>query len=264
MNKLGVLAAVMVLTGAVCLAKDSTITLQWPNDKPSLTFAFGKFQQIAAFTGQNTFVCDVVVENLTDTLVARPSFVVYANDKNNLRIGQGLLNVSDLSPRQRVKARFQLNSAGTPAGLSLAINSRTIPLKVISVPPGAKLKVDGQDVGTTPVMVRLTVGSHNLDLNKEGYAPGTTPLEVTPDELPGGSITVELGGLSRDTIELRNGSILLGEVLSMSLTSVAINVDGKDQTLERNQVKKLILVERQVTQLPVVIQPAPVLSQPKQ
>lgn len=63
----------------------------------------------------------------------------------------------------------------------------------------------GQDAGTTPVRVRFAVGMHALDLTKEGYAPGSTPMEVTPEELPGGSITVELGGLSRDTVELRDG-----------------------------------------------------------
>jgi hypothetical protein len=135
---------------------------------------------------------------------------------------------------------------------------------VLSVPPGAKLKVDGQEVGMTPVMVRLTIGNHNLDLTKEGYAPGGTPLEVTPDELPGGSITIELGGLSRDTVELRDGTVLLGDVLSMSLTSVVVSVDGKEQALERNQVKKMMLVERQVTQQPIVIQPTPAQSRPKQ
>jgi hypothetical protein len=102
-----------------------------------------------------------------------------------------------------------------------------------------------------------------LTSQKKGYAPGSTPLEVTPDELPGGSITVELGGLSRDTVELRDGTVLLGDVLSMSLTSVVVSVDGKEQTLERNQVKKMMLVERQITQQPVVIQPATTQSQPK-
>jgi hypothetical protein len=102
---------------------------------------------------------------------------------------------------------------GVPASLALSAKkdmlispgAKTIPLKVVSVPPGARLKVDGQDAGTTPVRVRFAVGMHALDLTKEGYAPGSTPMEVTPEELPGGSITVELGGLSRDTVELRDG-----------------------------------------------------------
>jgi ribosome maturation factor RimP len=70
--------------------------------------------------------------------------------------------------------------------------------------------------------------------------------------------------LSRDTVELRDGTVFLGDVLSMSLTSVVVSVDGKEQTLDRNQVKKMRLVERQVTQQPAVIQPAPAQPQPKQ
>jgi hypothetical protein len=117
--------------------------------------------------------------------------------------------------------------------------------------------VDGQDNGTTPVMVRLTVGTHQLELTKEGYAPGDTPLDITPDELPGGSITVELGGISRDSVELRDGTMLLGDVLSMSMTEVVVRADGKDQSYPRNQVKKIILVERVVEQRPAITQPAP-------
>ncbi len=249
--------------------KDAPVTLQWPEDKPAIKFTFGKFQQIGGLAGQNTYVCDVVVENLTDKVVPRASFTVYGNDKNNVRIGDGFLVVSDLNPQQRAKVRLQFNSVGVPARLMISAKKdmlappgvKIIPLRVISVPPGAKLEVDGQDAGVTPVMVKLTVGSHTLDLAKEGYAPGNTPLEVTPDELPGGSITVELGGLSRDTVELRDGTVLLGDVLSMSLTAVVVSVNGKEQTLDRNQVKKMMLVERQVTQQPVIIQPAPAQPQ---
>lgn len=133
---------------------------------------------------------------------------------------------------------------------------KTIPLRVVSVPPGARLKVDGQEAGTTPVMVRLTVGTHQLDLTKKGYAPGGTPLDVTPDELPGGSITVELGGLSRDTVELRDGSVVLGDVISVSMTQVVVRVDGKEQSYDRNQVKKIMMVEREVMQQAPVVQPA--------
>lgn len=150
---------------------------------------------------------------------------------------------------------------GAPASLNLSarkdmLNSpgeKTIPLRILSVPPGAALKVDGKDSGITPVIIRVTVGSHQLDLVKEGYAPGSTPLDVTPDELPGGSITVELGGLSRDTIELRDGTVLLGDVMSLSMTEVVVRVDGKDVSYPRNQVKKLMLVERVIQASPTPV-----------
>ena len=266
-NRQVILTLVLVLASGVCTAKDSTITLVWPQDKAAIKLMFGKFQQIYSLAGRNTYVCDVVAENLTDKLVPRVSFTVYGSDKNNVRIGEGVLILSDLDPQQHVKAQLQFTSAGIPASLALSARKdmlvKTIPLRVLSVPPGAKLKVDGQDAGTTPVMVKLTIGSHNLYLTREGYAPGGTPLEVTPDELPGGSITVELGGLSRDTVELRDGTVLLGDVLSMSLTALVVSVDGKEQTLGRNQVKKMMLVERQITEQPIVLQPATAQPQPK-
>ncbi len=81
-------------------------------------------------------------------------------------------------------------------------------------------------------------------------------MDVTAEELPGGSITVELGGLSRDTVELRDGSVVLGDVLSMSMTEVVVRTDGKEQSFPRNQVKKMMLVERVMQERPAILQPA--------
>jgi len=237
----------------------------WPPDKPALKLTFDKFRQQGSYAGQNTYLADVMLQNLTDKQIPRASFTVYFLDKNKVRIGQGLLQVADLEAGQSAKMQFQFNSVGVPASLTLSaktdmLSAKTIPLRVVSVPPGARLRVDGVEAGTTPVMVKLTIGTHQLDLTKEGYAPGNTPIDVTPDELPGGSITVELGGVSRDTVELRDGTVVLGDVISMSMTAVVVRVDGKDQTYDRNQIKKILLVERMVTQQPVVVQPA--TSQP--
>jgi hypothetical protein len=68
---------------------------------------------------------------------------------------------------------------------------------------------------------------------------------------------VELGGLSRDTVELRDGSTVLGDVISMSMTEVVVRVDGRDKSFVRNQVNKIILVERVSTQPTTITQPAP-------
>ncbi|HLX84811.1 MAG TPA: PEGA domain-containing protein [Terriglobales bacterium] len=133
------------------------------------------------------------------------------------------------------------NNGGLPTSL------KTIPMTVISVPAGASLKVDDKDEGLTPARINVGIGTHQLELKKEGFAVATTPLEVAPDEAPGGSITITLGGLSDDTVELRDGTILTGEVESMTLESVVVVVQGQRQKLERNQVKKMFLVERTVT-----------------
>ncbi len=239
----------------------------WPNaDKPILKLTFGTFRQIGAYAGQLSFVSDVTVENMSAKSIPRASFTVYLLDKNKVRIGDGVLRISDLGPGEQAKIAFQFNSVGIPATLSLNARNdasgvpgslKTISLKVISVPPGANLKVDGRDAGVTPVMVNLTVGTHSLGLSKEGYANGSTPVEITQDELPGGSVTIELGGLSRDTVELRDGTVVLGDAISMSLTSVVVRVEGKDQTYNRNQVKKIMLVECEVIQQAPITQPTP-------
>ena len=112
------------------------------------------------------------------------------------------------------------------------------------------------NANNTPKVVDFTIGVHTLEFSKEGYAPGSTPLEVSADELPGGSVSFELGGLSLDTLELRDGTTVLGDVMSMSLATIVARVDGKDQKYDRNLVKKIVLVERVTTEQPSVIQPA--------
>lgn len=266
MKRLGLFPVIFLLFALPAIAKNEpTIVIQWPTDSPALKLTFTRFLQQSNIPGQKFYVSDVTVENLTEKPIPHAFFTVYFFDKDKVRIGQGTLQVADLEGHQSAKMPFQFNATGVPASLSLsakkdmlaAPGEKTIPLRVISVPAGAALKVDGKDSGITPVMVRLTVGSHQLELAKEGYAPGSTPLEVAADELPGGSITVELGGLSRDSVELRDGAVLLGDVLSMSMTEVVVRVEGKDQTYARNQVKKIILVEREVQRQPVSMQTAP-------
>src|ERR1700676_77810 len=209
---------------------DPALITLWPNSQtPTLKLTFGKFTQMGAYGGQLTFVSDVVVENLSTKPLTHGSFTVYLLDKNKVRIGNGVLHVSDLEPSQQVKIAFEFQSVGVPASLELIAHNdssgmptsvNTISLKVISVPPGAHLKVDDHDAGSTPVMVALKVGVHTLELSKEGYASSKTPVDITSEELSGGSITIELGGISRDTVELRDGTVVLGDVISVSMTSV--------------------------------------------
>jgi PEGA domain-containing protein len=136
------------------------------------------------------------------------------------------------------------NNDGAPIAI------KTIPMTVISVPAGANLEVDDEDEGLTPANINISAGTHQLTLAKEGFAISTTPLEVAPDEAPGGSITITLGGLSSDSLELRDGSTLTGDVMSMTLEKIVIDVNGQRQTLDRNRVKKIFLVERTVTTTP--------------
>lgn len=245
----------LLLASTASLAKRSELVITWPQDNPTLKLTFSNFQNMGSFAGRSTLVSDVVVQNLTVKAMPRATFDVSLLDKNKVRIGTGLLIVDDLNPGQSARVQFQCAAVGQPATLSIAahnnsgvpISTKLIPIMIISVPPGASLKVDDKVVGTTPITVRMISGSHNLELQKDGFAVAKTPLDVNPDEAPGGSITITLGGLADDTIELRDGSVLKGDVISMTLESIIINVQGKEQTFDRNQVKHIFLVERVVS-----------------
>ena len=202
---------------------EPSLTLTWPDSSsPTLRLVFGRFtEQGPKYDGERSFVSDVVVQNVSQKPIPRASLSVRFFDKAKVRVGDGVLNINDLSPNESTKIAFQFFTTGLPVTLSLAAHNdtqgvptslKTVPLKIISVPPGAKLKVDGQDAGTTPKVMDLLVGTHILEFSKEGYAMGSTPVDIAPDESPGGAVTFELGGLSRDTVQLRDGTSILGDV----------------------------------------------------
>jgi hypothetical protein len=119
-----------------------------------------------------------------------------------------------------------------------------ISVTVNSVPQGALLKVDGADQGITPKMIQVGVGKHLLEFSKEGFSNGRFPLEVAPNDASGGSVSYELGTSAYDTVELRDGSVLSGDLMSVSATEVVIRIGGASQHFNRNQVKRILLVER--------------------
>jgi hypothetical protein len=263
--------AILVFISSIALAKgkpEPAITTMWPDSSnPTLKLVFGKFvQQALGYGGQTSFASDVLVQNVSAKRIPRASLTVRLFDRNKVRVGESVLNVNDLGPNESTMIAFQFFTTGLPASLSLAAHNdtsgvptslRTIPLKIVSVPVGARLKVDGQDAGTTPRVVDLLVGTHILEFSKEGYATGSTPVDIGPDESPGGSVTFELGGLSRDTVELRDGTSILGDVLSVSMTSVVVRITGQDRSYDRNKVKKITLVEREAVQEPVAAPASP-------
>jgi hypothetical protein len=265
------LMAILVFISSIALAKgkpEPAITTMWPDSSnPTLKLVFGKFvQQALGYGGQTSFASDVLVQNVSAKRIPRASLTVRLFDRNKVRVGESVLNVNDLGPNESTMIAFQFFTTGLPASLSLAAHNdtsgvptslRTIPLKIVSVPVGARLKVDGQDAGTTPRVVDLLVGTHILEFSKEGYATGSTPVDIGPDESPGGSVTFELGGLSRDTVELRDGTSILGDVLSVSMTSVVVRITGQDRSYDRNKVKKITLVEREAVQEPVAAPASP-------
>src|SRR6202161_3065397 len=111
---------------------EPAITISWPSEKPALKLNFEKFRQMSAYGGQNGFLSALAVQNFTDKQIPRASFNVYFMDKNRVRIGEGLLLVSDLEAGQSAKIQLQFNSVGIPASLTLSAK------KDMLASPGAK------------------------------------------------------------------------------------------------------------------------------
>lgn len=244
MRKLFLLALLLAGPGFIAAQTETPIVVAWPSsDKPTLKLSFDKFEKKGVVNGDGIFTSDVTVQNVSDQGMPRSIFTVFISDSNGVRIGRARLQLPEIPPYRSQKAQVQFSAAGTPAAVSL-LAGKTIPLRVISVPSGANFKVDGTDAGIAPKVVDFTIGTHLLEFSKDGYAAGSTSLEVGADELPGGSVTLELGGLSQDSIELRDGTTVLGDVMSMTMTTVVVRVEGKDQKYDRNLIKKITLVER--------------------
>ncbi len=220
--------------------------LTWPESgQPVLRFTFSKFKEIGGMGKERTYLTDTTAENLSDKMIGGANFSLYVFDKNKARIGEGYITLSNVSGGQTVKFQITLAASGNPASLALSTSTpRTVSTTVNSVPQGALLRVDGKEVGTTPKIVEVSIGKHVLEFSKEGFNSGKFPLEITSRDASGGSVSYELGSAAHDTVELRDGSVLSGDLVSVSGMQVVVRIGGNAQTFDRNQIKRILLTER--------------------
>ena len=257
MSKIIAAALLAVLVTSALAAKDTpTQVINWPQTGPAIVrITLGKFNQISSVGGQRNYLIETTAENLWNKRISRLGFNLYLYDKNKVRIGDGWITIENVPPGQSIKFETTVHTLGTPASAELAVNSvpaelqplappKKVSITVNSVPQGAALSVDGTEAGTTPKSVQLTVGKHSLGFTKEGFNTGTFPLEIAPDDVSGGSVSYELGTSAHDTVELRDGSVLSGDLVSVSGIEIRVRVAGTIQTLDRNKVKRILLIER--------------------
>ena len=69
-------------------------------------------------------------------------------------------------------------------------------------------------------------------------------MDISENDLSGGSLSFELGALSFDTIELRDGTVLNGDLISISGMDAEIRVGGAIQHIDRNKIKRVLFVHR--------------------
>jgi hypothetical protein len=253
-------AILMIVLSMLMAAKDTPVaTSEWPTDNPILRFSVTKFREIGAFGGQKNFAVEAEITNLGQKKISHATFNFFLFDKNKVRIGQGYIDLANMASGETIKTVINAMTMGSPQTLSVAPQylppelagvapPKQISMTVYSVPSGAKIKVDGSDAGVTPMALKLLAGSHNLEFSKEGFSNGTFPLVVTPDQLSGGSVTFELGSAAHDTVELRDGTVMTGDLQSVTATDVVLMVGGQPRMFPRNQVKRIVLIERQEVQ----------------
>jgi len=197
---LSVLALCLALTGLL-QAKDALPPVSWPTNSPLLQFTVNKMNHVGGYQGQQTYNMELAVTNVSGKRISQASFVFYLFDKQQVRVGQGYIDLVNVSPNETVKMQVNATAMGTPASFTItpqhlpaelagAAPPKAIAVTVYSVPSGAKLSVDGKELGITPIAAQLVPGSHTLIFTKEGYNPGTFPMVVAADQLPGGQCVV--------------------------------------------------------------------------
>jgi hypothetical protein len=257
------LSAVCLLMVLPAFAKDAPLqVIDWPDTgTPVVRFTFGKFKALPGMGNLHGYVMDTTAENLSPRRIPAARFKIYLFDKNKVRIGEDTIALNNVGPGETVKFETTVTTSGNPAAVSLEAISdaaKTITMTVNSTPQGAMLKVDGVVAGTTPRMITVGAGKHTLTFSKEGFVAGIFPLEISRDDVSGGTVSYELGASAMDSIELRDGSMLNGDLVSISGMDVEIRVGGSIQHIDRNKIKRVMLVERQAPaqDVPPAVAPA--------
>ena len=239
--------------------------VNWPDgDHPVLRFTFVKFNNaVGPAGGQRPYAIDTVAENLSGSAISGQHFVLYVFDQKQIRVGDGSMDVTSLAPGQSAKIQASIMASGFPVRIQVLSQDearKPIALTVNSSPQGALLKVDGSEAGTTPKLILLAQGKHQLTFSKEGFQNGAFPIEISANDASGGSINFQLAVAQFDTIELRDGTILNGELDSIQGMEVVVRIGDTVQRIDRNKVQRILMIQREPPAPPEV---PPVATKPK-
>lgn len=236
----------LLLWAATARAADTVLT--WPPDGKDaiVRFTVGKLRQVSSTAGQSDYLGEALAENLSAKMIPSASFYLYLLDKSGKRVGEGYLEVTNLAAGQRAKIPVSVHTMGSYTSMELqpqhlpSDEPFKVKMHITSAPSGATIKLDSQESGVTPQMLPIAPGKHVLEFSKEGYTAASTPVEVVANSMPG-SVEIELNPLTLDTVVLRDGTVLVGDVVSMTASAVNLNLKGKPTKLDRTRVARIIL-----------------------
>jgi hypothetical protein len=119
MHKLFVVTFFVALAVSSLSAKDVPFqVVTWPESgQPALRFTFSKFKEVATMGKQRTYVTDTAAENLSGKSIPGANFSLYVFDKSQARIGEGFIDLRNVSAGQTVKFQITLAASGVPASL---------------------------------------------------------------------------------------------------------------------------------------------------
>src|ERR1700722_7567785 len=112
---------------------------------------------------ERTYISDVEALNLSDKTISGASFSFYVFDKGKARIGEGFINLTNISAGETVKFQVTIAASGSPNSVAVLTSTsapRTVSITVNSVPQGAVLTGDGKGAGTTPKLIDVGIGKH--------------------------------------------------------------------------------------------------------
>jgi len=243
---LRIIPLLLLCTTGSALAADTVLT--WPPDGKDalLRFTISKLRQVNSTSGQTDLLGEALAENVSSKTIPSASFYLYLIDKNGKRVGERYLEVRNLPAGQKAKIPVTAHAVGSYATMQLQAQHlpsdepMKIKMHINSVPPGATIKVDGQDAGVTPQVVPIAPGKHTIEFSKEGYATGSSPVDIAENAMPG-SVDIDLKPLTADTVVLRDGTVLTGNLTSVTAATVNITVKGKALQVARSKVERIVL-----------------------
>jgi formylglycine-generating enzyme required for sulfatase activity len=97
-------------------------------------------------------------------------------------VAAGVHELIARSPRYLdLKTKIDIEGMGTEQEIKLALKPAFAPVTVESKPAGARVAVDGREVGVTPLTTELDAGNYTLSLAAEGFRTWESAIQVVAD-----------------------------------------------------------------------------------
>lgn len=83
---------------------------------------------------------------------------------------------------QDLESDIEIEGCGVPQSHDFALTPLWADVTVVTIPEGANIRVDGNEVGKAPLELELLPGSHELEVSADGYKTWRTQLDIEPNK----------------------------------------------------------------------------------